>query len=267
MASRLHALHETRKDNRQVGPIVDVLGAAERVLVLTGAGMSADSGLPTYRGIGGLYDDVETEDGIDIEDALSGEMFASRPAVTWKYVGQIESACRGAQPHAGHGVIARLQSRYQRLCVLTQNVDGLHGAAGSRDVIEMHGNIHQLRCLGCDRRIEVPDFSHLGELPPNCAVCGSVIRPEVVLFGEMLPMRAVAHYEVALAEGFDAIVAIGTSAVFPYILEPVRDAWRRGIPTVEINPQETVISRFCSVTARMTALRALSAIERQLAGL
>lgn len=250
---------------QQVATAARVLSAAQRVLVLTGAGMSVDSGLPTYRGIGGLYDDADVAEGMPIEQALSGDVFASRPALTWKYIGQIERTCRGAQPNRGHAVLARLQARYQRLCILTQNIDGFHATAGSRDVIEMHGNIHQLLCTGCERRTEVAEFSHFGALPPLCPVCGSVLRPQVVLFGEMLPLRAVARYEMALADELDAIVAIGTSAVFPYIAEPVRDAWQRGIATIEINPQQTNISPFCRTTLRLPAAQALTAIEQHMA--
>lgn len=253
-------------ENHEVADAARLLDGARRVLVLTGAGISADSGLPTYRGIGGLYAEGTTEEGVAIEDALSGDMFARDPALTWKYIHQIESACRGARPNAGHAVLARLQTRYQRLCVLTQNVDGFHAAAGSRDVIEMHGDIHRLYCTGCDYSTEVADFSHLERLPPACERCGGVVRPAVVLFGEMLPAHAVVRYEAALAEGFDAIVAIGTSAVFPYIDQPVRDAWMRGAATIEINPEQTAVSRFCTAAIRLPAARALPALERGLTG-
>ncbi len=251
--------------SREIRSAASMLAGARRVLVLTGAGMSADSGLPTYRGIGGLYDEAVTEDHIAIEDALSGEMLARDPALTWKYIGQIEKACRGAKPNAGHDVLARLQSRYERLCVLTQNVDGFHSVAGSSDVIEMHGDIHRLRCTDCNNRSWVADYSGLDALPPTCSICGGMLRPEVVLFGEMLPVRAVARYEAALAGGFDAMLVVGTSAVFPYIAAPVRDAWKQGVATIEINPQETEISRFCRATVRLPAARALSEIERRLA--
>lgn len=256
----------TDTNSRGAAHAARLLDGARRVFVLTGAGMSADSGLPTYRGIGGLYADGETEDGVAIEDALSGDMFNKDPALTWKYIHRIESACRGARPNAGHGVLARLQGRYDRLCVLTQNVDGLHTAAGSRDVIEMHGDIHRLRCTGCDHSTQVADFADIRTLPPTCCHCGSVVRPQAVLFGETLPLRALAHYETALAEGFDVIVAIGTTAVFPYIDQPFRDARADGIPAIEINPQETVISHLCTATVRLPAARALTAIERQLSG-
>lgn len=262
MLSDLSPPGASQSENSAVAHAARVLASASRVLVFTGAGMSADSGLPTYRGIGGLYDQQATADGVDIEQALSGDMFARDPALTWKYICQIEAACRGARPHVGHIVLARWQRRFRHVCVITQNVDGLHQATGERDVIEMHGHVHRLCCTGCERTTDVTDFSDFGALPPTCYVCGSVLRPAVVLFGEMLPMRAVARYEMALAEGFDALVAIGTSAVFPYIVEPFREAHARGVPTIEINPRETAITHLCDARVRMSAAKALLAVDK-----
>ena len=104
---------------------------ARSILFVTGAGISADSGLPTYRGIGGLYDDSHTEDGIPIEVALSGQMMAERPDITWKHLAEIESNCRGAGPNLAHRAIARFEAEKARVLVFTQNVDGLHHKAGS----------------------------------------------------------------------------------------------------------------------------------------
>lgn len=240
------------------------LARAERLLVITGAGMSADSGLPTYRGVGGLYNDGGTDDGIPIEMALSGGMYAQRPALTWKYISQIEQACRGARPNAGHQVLARLEKSGRRVTILTQNVDGFHGQAGSGDVIEMHGNLHQLRCPACNHREQVPDFADLA-IPPVCPACDGMLRPRVVLFDEMLPDIAVARYEQALAEGPDMVMSIGTTAVFPYIAEPIRQAVREGIPTVDINPVASPLSRAVDHHLAMPAAAALTAIEQALA--
>ncbi|WP_353108423.1 SIR2 family NAD-dependent protein deacylase [Salinisphaera dokdonensis] len=238
----------------------ELLRSARRVLVITGAGMSADSGLPTYRGVGGLYDRELTDDGISIEDALSGAMFARDPALTWKYISQIERACRGAMPNAGHEALAELASHYERFCVLTQNVDGFHAAAGSRDVIEMHGTIHRLQCTQCANAWVVEDYAGLAQIPPACGVCGGLVRPAVVLFGEMLPDDAVCRYEFALAEGFDLVLVVGTSAVFPYIAAPVEQAASSGCATIEINPQRTMISDLCDVHLRANAAHALTAL-------
>src|SRR6187549_2898453 len=113
-----------------------LLASARSALFITGAGVSAASGIPTYRGIGGLYGDKETDEGLAIEEALSGGMFQSRPEVTWKYIHQIERACRGARFNAAHAAIARLERRIARCWVLTQNVDGFHRIAGSTNVID-----------------------------------------------------------------------------------------------------------------------------------
>lgn len=234
-----------------------ILRPARRVLVITGAGISADSGLPTYRGVGGLYEDNATEDAIPIEEALSGPMFQRDPALTWKYISQIEAACRGAGPNAGHRALARLAQRFDELTVITQNVDGFHRQAGSPSVIEMHGNIQNLYCTRCGRRETVEDFSHLVTLPPGCAACHGVMRPNVVLFGEMLPSRAVLEYERAVSGRLDAVVSVGTTAVFPYIAGPVFDAARAGVPTIEINPGESEVSRLVDVHLRERSAEAL----------
>ena len=140
--------------------------------------MSADSGLPTYRGVGGLYDDVDAEDGLPIEVCLSGQMFRRDPGRTWKYILQIERACRGAKPNAAHQVIAQVERARHRVWTLTQNVDGLHRAAGSRQVIPIHGDVHELTCTRCDWEQEVEDYAGIevvdGEAPrcPSCGACG-----------------------------------------------------------------------------------------------
>lgn len=264
MLSRVPPFAIEQTEHQAIAAAARALASAERVLVLTGAGMSADSGLPTYRGVGGLYEQDITPDGVDIEDALSGEMFRQDPALTWKYICQIEAACRDARPHAGHAVLARWQQHWRHMYLVTQNVDGLHRAAGSSDVIEMHGRVHRLVCTGCDRVTQVADFSDFQALPPQCYLCGSVLRPAVVLFGERLPMHAAMRYEIEVATGFDALIAVGTSGVFPYIVEPFRDAFAHSVPTIEINPRATEMSRFCSTSIRMPAVQALTAIEAEL---
>lgn len=229
-----------------VAEVASQLKSARRVLVITGAGISADSGLPTYRGIGGLYDQELTEDAMPIEDALSGDMLHRAPEVTWKYIGQIEAACRGARPNLAHETLVLLEAHCENLCVLTQNVDGFHRDAGSSDVIEMHGNIHELHCMGCDYALWVTDYAALENLPPRCPRCAHMLRPRVVLFGEMLPDAALARYYAVLDAGVDMVISIGTTAVFPYIAAPVMQAARSGVPTVEINPGRSEISAMVS---------------------
>lgn len=218
-----------------------LLRRAKRVLVITGAGISADSGLPTYRGIGGLYESDLTEESLPIEVALSGQMLRSRPAVTWKYLAQVECACRGAKPNAGHFALARMANGFRRFTVLTQNIDGFHRDAGQEHLIEIHGNVHELYCTECRREWWVQDYAHL-QTPPRCEDCHGPVRPRVVLFGEQLPTKAIERMESAMDEGVDLVMSIGTTSVFPYIAGPVVQAARMGLPTIEINPGESEVS-------------------------
>jgi NAD-dependent deacetylase len=235
------------------------LSRARSVLFVTGAGISADSGLPTYRGVGGLYEADVTEEGLPIEVLLSGEMLARRPERTWKYLGAIERACRGARPNKAHEAIARLEREIPRVVVLTQNVDGLHRAAGSREIIEIHGDVHDLACTRCDWQERVPDYAGL-EIPPRCPACAAPVRPAVVLFGEMLPREAVTRLQAELARGFDAVFSIGTTSVFPYVAAPVRMARAWGAGTVEVNPGQTDVSGEVDIRMRCGAAAAMTAI-------
>jgi NAD-dependent deacetylase len=243
--------------------VSQVFARARSVLFITGAGISADSGLPTYRGIGGLYDNAATEEGFAIEEALSGDMLRERPEVCWKYIHQIEQACRGATWNRAHEVLAMMERRYERAWVLTQNVDGFHRRAGSQHVIEIHGDVHRLTCTGCRFRDRVEDYAALS-IPPRCPDCGAIVRPEVVLFGEMLPHAALEVLERELRSGFDLVVSIGTTSVFPYIAAPVVLARRAGRATVEINPGTTDVSHVVAHRIRNRAAVALDAIWRRL---
>jgi len=238
------------------------LASARRILFITGAGISADSGLPTYRGIGGLYEGSLTEDGYRIEDALSGEMLRRRPEITWKYLAQIEANCRGAGPNAAHAAIARLEEAFASVLVFTQNIDGLHQAAGSRNVIEIHGDLHRLLCTACGQQERISSLENR-EIPPRCPQCRSFMRPEVVLFGEALPREALERFYDEMEAGFDLVFSVGTTSVFPYIAQPVVWAARAGIPTVEINPGETVVSDYVAYKLPLGAAKALhSLLER-----
>ena len=237
----------------------ELLAHARRILFITGAGLSADSGLPTYRGVGGLYEGQLTELGIPIEQALSGQMFRRRPDVTWHYLARIEAACRGARPNAAHYAMARLEAMRGGVTVLTQNIDGFHTQAGSRDVIEIHGSLYTLRCTACERTRQVESYAGLA-LPPECPHCGGMLRPEVVLFGENLPEAAVQRYEEVLAEQPDLVISVGTGSAFPYIAGPVLWAAEAGIPTIEINPGHTSVSDQVEIQLPLRAAEALPAL-------
>ena len=236
---------------------------AKRVLVITGAGISADSGLPTYRGIGGLYNDNDTEEGMPIEVALSGDVMRQRPDITWKHLAQIEANCRHARPNRAHEVIAQLQE-IAPTTVLTQNIDGFHHAAGSQDLIEMHGTLFEIHCPACGYAEEVMDYSDITRFPPLCPDCGNGLRPSVVLFGEQLPGAAIQRLEEVLDEGYDVVFSIGTTSVFPYIAQPFAIAGRIGALAIEVNPSTTGVSRFADVLWRCGAAFAMEQLWARL---
>ena len=247
----------------EVATVAAALKKAKRVLVVTGAGISAESGLPTYRGVGGLYDDADTSDGIPIEVALSGQMLETRPSLTWKYLGQIEAACRGAKHNRAHEILARWEKRFESFTVLTQNVDGFHQSAGAHNVIAIHGDLHELLCTRCAGMRRVENYEGMA-LPPVCPGCGGPERPRVVLFGEMLPMPELLRLRSVLEGGLDVVLSIGTTSVFPYIAEPVLAARRSGGSTVASNPGETEVSHAVNVRLRSGALAALQQLDAAL---
>lgn len=243
----------------RIGQVVELMRASRSILFITGAGLSADSGLPTYRGIGGLYEGRDPEEGAPIEELLSGACFQVRPHLTWKYLLQIEQAGRGAKPNRGHEVIAAAESRFERVWVLTQNVDGLHRQAGSRNVIDIHGDLRRLRCVRCSFEQVVEDYADVPS-SPRCPDCEGMVRPDVVLFGERLPARQLAVYNAETKRGFDLIFSVGTTSVFPYISAPVLDAYHFHKPSVEVNPGETDVTEFVTVKLQLGAATALDAI-------
>jgi NAD-dependent deacetylase len=250
------------ENRRLIAKAASFLKEAQSILFITGAGVSADSGLPTYRGIGGLYNEGATDEGIPIEMTLAGEMLRKRPEITWKYLSQIEQRCRGAKFNRAHEVIAGMERHFERVWVLTQNIDGFHYAAGSKNVIDIHGNMHELLCESCGWRKGLKDFSEIS-IPPKCPQCGRAARPDVVFFGEMLPQDKLRALSAELQKGFDVYFTVGTTSVFPYIQEPIAQAKRLGKPTVEINPSETEVTHLVDVKIPLGAAQALDAIWKE----
>lgn len=250
-------------ESTSISEVVKHLSRAQRVLFITGAGMSADSGLPTYRGVGGLYNDEHADEGMPIEMVLSAGIFETRPDLTWKHLARIEAACRDATFNRGHEVMALLAEHVPEVWILTQNVDGFHHLAGSKNIIDIHGDIHQLICTHCDYSERVTDFSHL-EIPPACGACGSLVRPDVVLFDEALSLEKIQSLKDQIGRGFDMVFVVGTSALFPYIIQPVALASALEIPTVEINPGTTDLSNQVDYHIKMSAAEALDQILKKL---
>ncbi len=247
------------EDDEKLQQVAGLIEPDSEILFITGAGLSADSGLPTYRGVSGLYVDRETPDGMPIEHILSGETFALNPGLTWSYLLVVARACRDATFNRGHAVIAEMEQQLSRVRVLTQNVDGFHKRAGSKNVIDIHGDIHHLICTGCSWSTTVDHFDDL-DARPECPDCQSVIRPDVVLFGEFLPESKIEAFQAEQLQGFDLVFSVGTSSLFPYIQMPVLHAFRTGVPTVEINPDVTELSDIVTYPVKANAAEALDAL-------
>lgn len=246
-------------DETTIDALVRILRKARSVLFITGAGVSAESGIPTYRGIGGLYNVDTTEDGLAIEEALSATMLAENPRLTWKYLAQIGLAVKGARHNRAHEIMAEMESSFHRVWTITQNVDGFHRAAGSKNLIEVHGNMHSLSCTRCKFTVAVENFEAM-EIPPKCPKCGALVRPDVVLFGELIEGPRVKLLQTELEKGFDVLFSIGTSSVFPYIQAPIHMAKAKGNVSVEINPCETTVSHVVDYRLALPACMALEEI-------
>jgi NAD-dependent deacetylase len=229
------------------------------VLFLTGAGVSADAGAPHYRGIGGLFRDKPSEKGVSMEVAVSADMLMRRPTLTWTFLKQIELAGRRATPSVGHEVLRWFERALPGALIVTQNIDGLHRAAGAERVIEIHGNLRDLRCLRCDFRGSVRDFDAL-YVPPACPACKGLLRPDIVMFGEPLPHAPFARLQAELERGFDLVLAVGCSSLFPYMARPVLVAKSEGTPTVEITPNQTDLSTIVDLRLAAAPAHALTRI-------
>lgn len=219
--------------------IRQIVGAARRLVALTGAGVSAESGVPTFRGEEGLWRSFRAE------DLATPGAFARDPALVWEWYDWRRSVIARAQPNAAHLALAAA-----KLTLITQNVDGLHDLAGSRGVVKLHGDIWTLRCQACQRSWEDRRPS-LPQLPPACE-CGGMARPGVVWFGEGLPAEQWRAAEEA-AESCDVLLVIGTSAVVYPAASLVPLARRAGAAVIEINVAGTAVSGIAHHSLRGTA--------------
>jgi NAD-dependent deacetylase len=229
---------------------------ATSVFVLTGSGISAESGLPTFRGVGGLWRTHR------VEELASPEGFARDPRLVWTWYNERKSAHQRAEPNAAHFALAQLEARIADFTLATQNVDSLHLRAGSRSVLELHGNLREARCTRCDARRRLDETGiALSEIDHACGGC---FRPEIVWFGEPLPAAVWREAEAAAARA-DVILVVGTSAVV-YPAAALATHYNRHAFVAEINPEETAISDRVDVTLRGTAAELLPQIVDGLNG-
>ena len=209
------------------------LAAARHVVALTGAGISIESGIPPFRGKGGLWEKIDPE-------VAHIDVFLRDPAKVWSIlVKDMKEIVDSASPNDAHKGFAKLEKYGKLKTVITQNIDGLHQAAGNTDVIEFHGTFAWQRCMECNRKLETGKVD-TSEIPPRCQ-CGGILRPDVVFFGEMIPSDALWRSR-QLAADCDLMLVVGTSAVVqPAALMPVI-AKESGAKVVEINPEQTPLT-------------------------
>lgn len=219
--------------------LIEKLLHSNSVAVLTGAGVSAESGVATFRGDDGLWKKFRPE------ELASFEAFIRNPELVWEWYQYRRKLIEEVEPNPGHFALAAMEKRFTDFTLITQNVDGLHRKVGNRNVIELHGNILRNKCIECNK-IYTEMAEPEREKVPRCE-CGGLIRPDVVWFGEMLPEGAMEHANLA-AERCEIFFSIGTSAVvFPAAALP-GVAKRAGAFVVEINPIPTTVSEFADVT-------------------
>jgi NAD-dependent deacetylase len=230
----MHHPVDTEDLDAALSRAAELLRRAERVAVLTGAGVSAESGVPTFRGGGGLWE------GQRVEDVATPGAFARDPGKVWRFYNARRAGLRTVRPNPGHRALADLEDRWgsERFTLVTQNVDGLHRAAGSRNVLEVHGTLSRVRCTGC-AKVEDRGSEELPELP-RCG-CGALLRPDIVWFGEYLPEDVWRDAALAAAT-CHCFLVVGTSAVvFP--AAGLADAARQaGAGVIEVNIERTPAS-------------------------
>jgi len=216
--------------------------SATSVLVLTGAGVSAESGVPTFRGGG----NTAVWKGMPFDVISSARMVERDLPAVWEWFDYRRNLLRPLEPNAAHFEIANWQVRFPQFTLVTQNVDGLHQQAGSKEVIELHGNIRRARCIGCYACYDIPDVA---PRPSDCVSCGDRLRPDVVLFGEMLP-PGVFELAAERARDCELCFAIGTSGiVYPAASLP-EIAKAAGAYLCEVNPERTPLSELCNEVLR-----------------
>jgi NAD-dependent deacetylase len=231
-----------------------MLQEARRVAVLTGAGISAESGLPTYRGATGLWA------GFSMKEYASAEGFAHDPEKVWGWHDERRMVLAAVKPNPGHLALAELErqlkARGGQFAMATQNVDGLHQAGGSQNVLELHGTILAVKCSRCERRREI-GFEPITGVP-RCD-CGAPMRPDIVWFGEMLP-EAVWQAAFQAASACDVFLTVGTSAVVYPAASLIEIAAGGGAKTVEVNPDATAVSGVVTISLRGKAGEILPAL-------
>jgi len=243
-------------DTTHIQQAAEILRTAQRIAVLTGAGISAESGVPTFRGKDGLWRQFRAE------DLATPEAFARDPKLVWEWYDWRRGIIGRVEPNPGHKVLARWEQAFPDFSLITQNVDGLHARAGSKNILELHGNIWKTRCTK-EETIAENYESPLKTIPPTCPNCGAMLRPHIVWFGESLD-QDVLRRAFGLSSLCDVMLVIGTSAfVQPAASLPLHAA-EAGAKIIEINPDPTPLTHYANVSLHGKAGEILPGIDRYL---
>ena len=231
------------------------LRLARRITVLTGAGISAESGMPTFRDAQtGLWARYRPE------ELATPQAFRRDPRLVWEWYAWRRGLVTQVEPNPGHLALAEMEQHVPSFILITQNVDGLHRRAGSQNIVELHGNIHRVKCLV--EGMPVEEWQENGEIPPRCPHCGELLRPDVVWFGENLPASAL-QTALQAAQACDIFFSIGTSGV----VEPATSlpflAVKNGATVVEINPNPTPLTRTATFSFQGQAGQVLPALVKR----
>jgi NAD-dependent deacetylase len=243
-------------DSDPLAEIKDILISSKKVIFLTGAGISKESGIPTFRGKDGLW---RTYDPMKLASLSS---FLENPSLVWEFYAYRQNLISKCQPNAGHMAISKIQEQKEDCWILTQNVDNLHRRAGSKNIVELHGNIFKVNCIHCDYGDNMTTTKDIG-MPPKCPNCESILKPGVVLFEEPLPQKEWTR-AIELASTCDLIFIVGTSLnVSPANYLPSLAKENNAI-LVEVNPEDTWLSNSVDFSIKGSASDILPKIDWRL---
>lgn len=227
--------------------VISKLKEAKKIIFVTGAGISQESGIPTFRGTNGLWRKY------DPMQLATIDAFYRDPKLVWEWYEDRRKNILEAKPNAGHIAIADLEKN-KKVIVLTQNIDGLHQRAGSSNVLELHGSIIRIKCIKCNFEDEIQ--SSFSDLPPKCGNCGSILRPDVVWFGEALP-QDVWQKAIDYSSSCDVMIITGTSLVVSPANTLPLYAKQNGAMLIEVNPEKTIMSDEMDFSLRTTSAKGL----------
>jgi NAD-dependent deacetylase len=241
------------------GRAAELLDDARKVVVFTGAGMSKDSGIETFRGPDGIWERFSAD------DLATFEGFMRDPAKVWKWNEHRRKQVASLEPHAGYRALAEMEEIFTEVVVITQNIDGLHARSGASRIVELHGNIWKVRCSVEDNEPWLDERTEFPEVPLHCESCGGLLRPHIVWFGEPLDRMDLLNATIE-SEECDAMLVVGTSAVvFPAAGFPMV-AKRGGAAIIEVNIEPTPVTEYADVSLFGTAEEVLPALVEELRG-